>query len=325
MRVNHTTFLSMGMKSVFIDTIRRAVRGEVLVSEPLKDHTTYRVGGAAELLVRPDSVAEAVWVYRFARRRGIPLAIIGAGSNTIAPDEGIEGIVIETKGAIDRVTFHEGGVVRAESGVALIDLARATGRKGLRGLEPISCIPGTAGGAVVMNAGTRDGETSSVLERAGVCTPQGGVRIFRARELSFGYRRSIFIGSDWMVLWAEFRLTPGDPKESLEAIDELWEERSRKYPLEAPSAGSVFKRPPNGFAGRLIEESGCKGMRVGGALVSERHANFIVNTGSATASDIMALIGQVRKRVYDRTGIYLELEQIPLAVHASCSESSHLK
>ncbi|MDD4858020.1 MAG: UDP-N-acetylmuramate dehydrogenase [Candidatus Krumholzibacteria bacterium] len=313
------------MKSILIDTIRSNVRGEVLLSEPLKDHTTYRVGGAAELLVRPHSVAEAIWMYRLAHRRGIPLTILGAGSNVIAPDQGIEGIVIETKDSFKRITFVGNGVVRAEAGVTLLELARAAARKRLRGLEPISCIPGTAGGAVVMNAGTRDGDTSRSLVRAGVCTAQGRTRIFKARELSFGYRRSILLGSDWMVLWMEFKLTRGNPRDSLKAIDELWEERNRKYPLEVPSAGSVFKRPPNDFAGRIIESAGCKGMRVGGALVSERHANFIVNTGSATASDILALIELVRKTVYGKTGIYLELEQIPLAVHTSCNGSSRLK
>jgi UDP-N-acetylmuramate dehydrogenase len=312
------------MKSALIDTIRDAIRGEVLTSEPLRNHTTYRVGGAAEALVRPDSAAEARWIYRFASRKGIPFAIIGAGSNVIAPDEGVDGIVIETKNSLKGIAFIGSGVVRADAGVPLIDLARAAARKGLRGLEPISCIPGTAGGAVVMNAGTRDGDTSRILARVGVCTPQGRVRTLKARELSFAYRRSVLLGSDWMVLWVEFKLVPGEPGDSLKAIDELWNERSRKYPLESASAGSVFKRPANDFAGRLIESCGCKGMRVGGALVSERHANFIVNTGSATASDIMELIGQVRRTVYGKTGIYLELEQIPLAVHTSCNGSSHL-
>jgi len=305
----------MDMRSVLIDTIRSAVRGDVLLSEPLKNHTTYRVGGAAEVLVRPDSIAEALWIYRFARRKEIPLTIIGAGSNVIASDRGVDGIVIITKNSLKGIAFAGGDLVRAEAGVALHDLAQAAAGRGLRGLEPISCIPGTAGGAVIMNAGTRDGDTSRLLVRVGVCTSHGRARTFHARELGFGYRRSILLGADWMVLWAEFKLTPGDPRDSLRAIDELWKEREQKYPLDAPSAGSVFKRPPGEFPGRLIEGCGCKGMRIGGALVSERHANFIVNTGSATASDIMELIARVRKTVYDRTGVYLELEQVPLGVH----------
>jgi UDP-N-acetylmuramate dehydrogenase len=300
------------MRSSLHDTIRKRVRGEVLPDEPLGNHTTYRVGGAAEILVRPASAADAIRLLRLAKTRGVPLAVIGAGSNVIAPDEGLAGVVVETKNALAGIVYLEGSRVRAGSGVLLADLARDAARKGLRGLEPVSCIPGTVGGAVVMNAGTREGDTASVLDRIGVCTSAGRTRIFGAREMGFGYRKSILLGSDWLVLWAEFRLAPGDPKDSLKAIDEQWKERSRKFPLDMPSAGSVFKRPPGDYAGHLIEASGCKGMRVGGALVSERHANFIVNTGSATASDIMELVARVRRTVYEKTGTYLELEQIPL-------------
>jgi UDP-N-acetylmuramate dehydrogenase len=288
------------------------------------NHTTYRVGGAAEILVRPATAADAARLYRFARASGIPVTVIGAGSNVIAPDEGIAGVVIETKHALTEIAYHGSALVRAGAGVPLVDLARDAALRSLRGLEPVSCIPGTVGGAVVMNAGTRDGDTASVLERVGVCTSSGRTRIFAGSELGFGYRRSIVLGSDWLILWAELRLEPGDARDSLAAIDAQWNERKSKYPLDVPSAGSVFKRPPGDYAGRLIEASGCKGMRVGGALVSERHANFIVNTGSATASDITELIARVRKTVYDKTGTYLELEQIPLGVHASCIPRSHL-
>jgi UDP-N-acetylmuramate dehydrogenase len=312
------------MRSSLLDKIRECVRGAVLPGEPLMNHTTYRVGGAAEILVRPATGADATRLLRYAKAGGIPITVIGAGSNVIAPDEGLAGVVVETKNALAGIAYIGTALVRVGAGVPLVDLARDAARRGLRGLEPISCIPGTVGGAVVMNAGTREGDTASLLERIGVCTSAGRTRIFGARELGFGYRRSIVLGSDWLVLWAEFRLAPGDSHDALRAIDEQWEERNRKYPLDTPSAGSVFKRPPGDYAGRLIEVCGCKGMCVGGALVSERHANFIVNTGSATASDIMELIARVRRTVYDTTGTYLELEQIPLGVHASCNKSSHL-
>ena len=312
------------MQNSLNDKIRERVRGEVLPGEPLMNHTTYRVGGAAEILVRPATAADATRLYRFAKMNNVPLTIIGAGSNVIAPDEGISGVVVETKNALAGIAYIGNTLVRAGSGVPLVDLARDAAQRGLRGLEPISCIPGTVGGAVVMNAGTREGDTASVLERIGVCTSAGRMRIFAAREMGFGYRKCIVLGSDWLVLWAEFRLAPGDPQDSLRAIDEQWEERSSKYPLDTPSAGSVFKRPPGDYAGRLIEVCGCKGMRVGGALVSERHANFIVNTGSATASDIMELIARVRRVVYEKTGTYLELEQIPLGVHASGNKNPNL-
>jgi UDP-N-acetylmuramate dehydrogenase len=312
------------MKNSLFDKIRKLVNGEVLPGEPLINHTTYRVGGAAEVLVHPATAADASRLYRLAAASGVPLTVIGAGSNVIAPDEGIAGVVIETKNALTEIAYREDALVRAGAGVPLVDLARDAAQRGLRGLEPISCIPGTVGGAVVMNAGTREGDTAGVLGRVGVCTSSGRTRVFSARELGFGYRTSILLGSNWLVLWAEFNLAPGNPRDSLEAIDAQWNERKSKYPLDAPSAGSVFKRPPGDYAGRLIEASGCKGMRVGGALVSERHANFIVNTGSATASDIMELISRVRRTVYDKTGTYLELEQIPLDVHASCMTRPHL-
>jgi UDP-N-acetylmuramate dehydrogenase len=312
------------MERALLDKVRQCVRGEILLSEPLARHTTYRVGGAAEVLVRPRTPAEAARLYGLAKRSGVPLTIIGAGSNVIAPDEGVAGIVIATKDSFKKTRYLGEHRVRAEAGVLLIDLATAAARKGLRGFEPISCIPGTVGGAVVMNAGTRDGDTGGILERVGVCTSPGRARVFDARELGFGYRTSVLAGSDWLVLWAEFRLAPADPCAVLEAIGAMWKERREKYPLETPSAGSVFKRPRGDYAGRLIETSGCKGMRIGDALVSTRHANFIVNTGAATASDIMELIARVRKAVYEKTGTYLELEQIPLAGHVSCNASSDL-
>jgi UDP-N-acetylmuramate dehydrogenase len=312
------------MKSTLFDKIRKRVKGEVLPGEPLRDHTTYRVGGAAEVLVRPATAADASRLYRFATSTGVPLTVIGAGSNVIAPDEGIAGVVIETKNALTGIAYSGDTLVRAGAGVPLVDLARDAAQRGLRGLEPLSCIPGTVGGAVVMNAGTREGDTASVLGRVGIRTSSERTRIFSARELGFGYRTSILLGSNWLVLWAEFNLARGNAHDSLAAIDAQWKERKLKYPLDAPSAGSVFKRPPGDYAGRLIEASGCKGMRAGGALVSELHANFIVNAGSATASDIKELIARVRRTVYDKTGTYLELEQIPLDVHASCMTRPHL-
>jgi UDP-N-acetylmuramate dehydrogenase len=164
-----------------------------------------------------------------------------------------------------------------------------------------------------MNAGTRDIEVARLLSRVDVVTSTGRRRTLAAAECSFGYRRSVFLGTDWFVLGAEFKLARGDARRGLEMIDAFLEERDRKYHPEIPSAGSVFKRPPGMYAGRLIEEAGCKGMRVGDAVVADWHANFIVNAGHAKASDIMALVSAVRARVYERSGIYLELEQIPLA------------
>ena len=294
-------------------TIRKNVRGTVLLGEPLSGHTTYRIGGPAEVLVQPRDSRDAAWVYGFARSEEIPLTIIGAGSNVIAPDKGLPGILLQMKSLVPRIVFGRDARVRTDAGVLLNDLVIAAAQRGLVGLEPLAGIPGAVGGAIVMNAGTRDADTSLHLARATVMTSPGTRRTFAREELAFGYRRSIVLGSDWLVLGAEFRLSPGDPARTMSMVEELLKERRHKYPLEMPSAGSVFKRPPGDYPGRLIEAAGCKGMRVGDAMVSDRHANFIVNAGAATAMDVMELIARIRERVFEMAGVFLELEQIPIA------------
>jgi UDP-N-acetylmuramate dehydrogenase len=300
------------MNKEIVRRIRETTAGGVYLDEPLARHTSYRVGGAAEVLVRPADAGDAARVYLFLKREKIPFLVIGAGSNVIAPDDGVEGAVIKTEAASARVLFPGGGRVRADAGVPFLDLVRSTAARGLAGLEPLAGIPGTVGGAVLMNAGTRDVETAQFLSRVEVLTSSGRRRMLAASECSFGYRRSVFLGTDWFVLGAEFKLVRGEPARSAKMIEEFLKEREAKYPLDTPSAGSVFKRPSGGYAGRLIEEAGCKGMRVGDAVVSAQHANFILNAGAATAADILELIGRVRAAVYEKSGVYLELEQIPL-------------
>ena len=299
------------MDKKLIQKIRKNVSGKVLPGEPLARHTTYHVGGKAEVLAVPRDADDAARVYSFVKGEGIPLVVIGAGSNVIAPDEGIEGVVLRTAAASARILFLGGGRIRADAGVPLLDLVRASAAHGLSGLEPLAGIPGTVGGAVVMNAGTRDTETVEYLRRVEVVTSTGRRRMFAAAECSFGYRRSIFLGTDWFILCAEFRLGRGKAAASGTMIDSFLKDRESKYP-DLPSAGSVFRRPRGDYAGRLIEEAGCKGMRVGDAEVSALHANFIVNRGHAKARDIMALVSAIRSRVFEKSGIYLELEQIPL-------------
>jgi len=280
-----------------------------MLSEPLSGHTTYKVGGKAECLVSPECSDEAINIFRFARKSGIPITLLGAGSNVIAPDDGIEGLVLKVRNRSALISFPGDCRILADAGVTLIDLARWAGKKGYEGFEPIAGIPGTVGGAVLMNAGTKEGDTAGVLEKVEVLTASGERRVFKRGELSFGYRESTFQGSGWLILRAQFKLRRGDPSVIIRRLDEIWEQRQRKFPLDYPNAGSVFKRPPGDYAGRLIEESGCKGMRIGAAAISERHANFIINLGGASAADITALISAVRRRVFEKTGIYLELEQ----------------
>jgi UDP-N-acetylmuramate dehydrogenase len=289
-------------------TIDDNVDGSMLTGEPLANHTTYRVGGEAECLVCPDSSAGASWIYDYAKKESIPLTVLGAGSNVIAPDAGINGIVLKMQNQSAEIAFTGNNMIVADAGVTLIDLARAAAEKGLRGFEPIAGIPGTVGGAIFMNAGTREGDTASLLEEVEVITSGGRNKTFFTDELSFGYRSSAFQNTDWLILRAIFQLKEGSPDLIREGIEKIFAERQEKFPLDSPNAGSVFKRPPDDYAGRLIEEAGCKGLAVGGASVSRRHANFIINSGSASASDIVELISMMRRRVYDRFGIYLELE-----------------
>ncbi|UCF05090.1 MAG: UDP-N-acetylmuramate dehydrogenase [bacterium] len=292
--------------------LRRRIKGTVLPSESLSKHTTYRIGGDAEILASAADSDDAAAVYRFARREGIPLTVLGAGSNVIAPDDGIEGIVLKLENPHAAIRFSSDGTVHADAGVPVLVLARTAAKKGLGGLVPIAGVPGTVGGAVLMNARVDKEDTASLLVSVEVLTSSGKRRTFRRNEIPFGYRTSIFKGSDWMILRAVFDLHPGDPIHLLEEIEHEWNTWRANFPLEPPNAGSVFKRPPGDYAGRLIEEAGCKGLRVGGAVVSDRHANFILNTGDATAADIYELISEVRRRTYEKTGVYLELEQIPL-------------
>ena len=297
------------MDDAIFRKIRENINGTVLSSEPLKNHTAYRVGGRAECLVKALDSSDAEWVYRFARSESIPLTILGAGSNVIAPEEGVGGIVLKTWSDRGRIDFTDSSLVVSDAGIYLETMIKEAARRGLGGFDHVAGIPGTVGGAVVMNAGTRDGDTSGILEYAEAVTPAGKVVRLENRELSFGYRHSLFQGSDWLILRAAFRLRQADERKTLDLIGDVWKDRERKFPLEFPNAGSVFRRPQGDYAGRLIEDAGCKGLTVGGAKVSEKHANFIVNSGGATSRDITALIEEVRRRVYDRSGIYLELEQ----------------
>jgi len=305
------------MPSRVIDRIREVVSGGILESELLSGHTTYRVGGEAEYFVPAADSVEAENVFVEALRGGIPVTILGWGSNVIAPDGGIEGIVLKTSSESARMEFPGGGRAIVDAGVSLLDLARIAAGKGLKGLEPIAGIPGTLGGAIIMNAGTDDGDTGSLISRITVVTPAGVRQDITREEAAFGYRSSVFQGAGWLVLEAELELESGDPEKLLAEILRIQEERKAKFPLDDPNAGSVFKRPPGDYAGRLIEAAGCKGLEKGGAIVSPRHANFIINTGEATAADILGLAVELRRRVHEFSGIWLEMEQIPLPEEGS--------
>lgn len=301
--------------STVAENIREHVSGEVLSSEPLSGHTTYRTGGEAELLVIAGNGNDAQWVYRFARDNGHRLTVIGAGSNIIVPDLGIEGIVLKTKSEDARIDFHADGKVDVDAGVYLDSLIKKAAEENLGGFEHITGIPGTVGGAVVMNAGTNEGDVSAIIDSVEALTPDGELLELAPDDLGFGYRTSIFQQNDWLIVSAAFNLVEVDEKETLRNIDGIWKERGRLYPMNFANAGSVFRNPEGSHAGYLIEEAGLKGMKVGGAKISEKHGNFIINTGDATSSDIINLIELARKKVQDKFGITLALEQKILSTH----------
>ncbi|MBN2070250.1 MAG: UDP-N-acetylmuramate dehydrogenase [Candidatus Krumholzibacteriota bacterium] len=303
------------------DKIKKETRAAVFECGSLAEYTTYRVGGSAEYLVQPRNIDEARWICQNAWRERIPLTILGAGSNVIAPDEGIEGITLILNGSDAAPVFSSEGILEVEAGISLIDLAMFSAENGYSGFESVAGIPGTVGGAIMMNAGGDDGNISDIITRTEVLVPSGRRIILTNREMAFGYRRSIFQHSGWLIMKAQFRLCQGNKEQLVRETERIQDERRIKFPMDFPNAGSVFKRPPGDYPGRLIELAGCKGMSVGGAIVSQRHANFILNNGGAKSKDIMGLIHKIRETVYKSSGIHLELEQIPLCSRPelSCS------
>ena len=278
----------------------------ILTDEPMSKHTTFRVGGPADIMIQPSSPEEAVTAIRTAKEAGVPVFVMGNGSNLLVRDGGMEGVVVllgEKMSAIRR----EGTRLYAQAGAMLSRLSREALNAGLEGLVFASGIPGTVGGAVVMNAGAYGGEMKDVLVRARVLADDELVWMTKD-ELEMGYRTTRPLREGGIVLEAEFELKEGDRDVLTVQTQELARKRREKQPLAFPSAGSTFKRPTGYFAGALIEQAGLKGASVGGAQVSTLHAGFVINTGNATAGDILELIEHVQKVVYDINGVMLEPE-----------------
>ena len=277
--------------------------------EPMGRHTSFRIGGPARRMAFPASGEQLVLLLAEAERLGARPLVIGNGTNLLCPDAGLDRLVIDTSAALNRVESTGPDTVTAEAGASLARAADFACRQGLAGLEFAHGIPGTVGGAVCMNAGAYGGEMRQVVQEATVLFPDEGIRTLSGGDLAFGYRRSFLTDRpDAVVLRAVFRLAPGDPDEIRQQMRELMERRRASQPLDLPSAGSTFKRPKGYFAGTLIDQCGLKGLTVGGAQVSEKHAGFIVNRGGATSADVRELIRQVQARVLDATGVRLEPE-----------------
>ena len=279
---------------------------EVRINEPMSRHTTFRAGGNAAWFCIPETAEELSAVVRACKHADMPWYMVGNGSNLLVSDEGFSGVIISTE-KFDKLEVS-GNTVTAGAGLILAKAANAALKAELTGLEFAAGIPGSIGGAAVMNAGAYGSEMKNVLKTVTVLTEDGEVKTLPAEKLELGYRTSCIQKNGWLVLEAEFELEPGNPEEIRAVMDDLAFRRRDKQPLEYPSAGSTFKRPEGHFAGKLIEDAGLKGFSVGGAEVSVKHAGFVVNKGGATASDIYSLCKKVEKKVMETFGVALEME-----------------
>ena len=285
----------------------RRLLPQARLGEPLSRHSTFHIGGPADAFVAPHDEEQLKSLYGFARERGLPVFLIGRGSNLLVRDGGIRGIVARLRGAFEAIEFPGGGLVRAGAGAPLPQLVLECAERGLAGAEPLVGVPGTVGGALVMNAGTREGEIGALARRVRVFEPERLEGLWlEAPELSFSYRRSSL--ENRIILVGELKLNAGEKRDILQRVQRQQQRRQQTQPIHTFNVGSVFKNPPGLFAAKLIEEAGLKGLRRGGAKVSELHANFIENDRGATAADVLALIDVVREKVRERSGLALELE-----------------
>ncbi|MBR6380919.1 MAG: UDP-N-acetylmuramate dehydrogenase [Lachnospiraceae bacterium] len=275
--------------------------------EPLAPRTSFRLGGPCDVLVEPQDEEQLARVMRYLNLATIPFFVLGNGSNTLVRDVGYEGVVVHIGPALGQIEV-EGTRITAGAGAMLSQVAAAAARAGLSGLEFASGIPGSVGGAVVMNAGAYGGEMCQVVECVRVVSPEGELLEFDRDTMEFGYRKSILRARPYTACSVRMNLTPGDPEEIRGKMEELNRQRREKQPLEYPSAGSTFKRPEGYFAGKLIMDAGLRGFQIGGARVSDKHCGFLINAGNATAADVIDLMDEVRERVKRKFGVKLEPE-----------------
>ncbi len=279
----------------------------VLRDEPMKRHTTFRIGGPADYFVTVHSKEEIKEILLLCKKEQISYYILGNGSNLLVGDKGYRGVVIQICRQMNEI-YTKGNKIYAQAGALLSKVAAEALANSLTGFEFASGIPGTLGGAVMMNAGAYGGEMKHVLESAEVLTPEGEFLTLSLEELKLGYRTSVIAENDYTVLSAVITLEKGNPDEIKAYMDDLKERRTTKQPLEYASAGSTFKRPEGYFAGKLIQDSGLKGYSVGDAQVSEKHSGFVINRGNASAEDVLTLIKHVQDTVEQKFGVRLETE-----------------
>lgn len=283
----------------------------VLLLEPMAAHTTFQVGGAADFFIKITSLQQLVKTIPYLNALGLEYFILGNGSNLLVSDNGYQGVILQIGSSMSDITV-EGTRIRAQAGASLAKLAKTAMEHGLTGLEFAAGIPGTVGGAVVMNAGAYGGEMEQVVTGVQVVAQDGNILELDHNGMEFSYRSSILKDRPFVVTEVTFVLKEGDQPSIQAKMEEYAQQRRSKQPLQYPSAGSTFKRPDGYYAGKLIMDAGLRGLRVGGAQVSEKHCGFIINDSHALASDIYELIQEVRERVYERFGVRLEPEVIML-------------
>ena len=281
---------------------------ELKMDEPMAKHTSFRIGGGAEVMAFPKNTEELSQLLKTSALLDCKPAILGAGTNVLAPDGGISGLVICLKDCLEGMEALAGDRIRISAGVTMTRAAVFAANLGLSGLEFAHGIPGTVGGGVYMNAGAYGGEIVQVCESVTVMDMNGNLTERSSAEMQFSYRHSILEKEGGIVVSTVFKLTPADPEDIKASMKQLQGKRSASQPLDLPSAGSAFKRPVGGYAAALIDQAGLKGYQVGGAAISTKHAGFAVNMGGATAEDVRNLLAQVSDIVFEKSGIRLELE-----------------
>jgi len=282
----------------------QSIEGTILFDERMKNHTSFRIGGPADALIIPKNEIDLKNLLSIIYKNGIALTVIGNGTKLLVGDLGINGITVKVSGCLDNV-FFKGSKVKAGAGFSLANLCTIAANRGLSGLEFATCIPGTVGGGVVMNAGAHDSMVGDVVTKVTAISPTGQPKVYSKNSLEFGYRQSMFQNSTEIVLGAELNLKKNRLEQIKEKMDEYTDWRKKKQPLNLPNAGSIFRNPTYSSAGKLIDTAGLGGLRIGCAKISEEHANFIVNTGNASANDVLELMNIIAKTVFQKYAVKL--------------------
>ena len=292
---------------MILEEIQKIVsKDKIFTNEPMSKHTSFKIGGPAEIFVKIKNVEELKVIIKISKQAEFPITVVGNGSNLLVSDDGIRGIVLKIE--FDKIEIEESGKLKIGSGVKLAFLAQKCLKEKLEGFEFASGIPGTIGGAIRMNAGAHGSEMKDIVKKITCMTRDGKIQVISNEEAKFEYRNSIFSQNDYIILEAEIQLRKGNPEEIRSKMDEYATYRKEKQPIEYPSAGSTFKRGNDFITAKLIDECGLKGYQIGGAQVSEKHARFIINKGNATAEDVKQLMKYVEEQVYNKFGKKIEAE-----------------